>query len=233
MARYRLQTEIPRANMSLVSDHALAAKPVDRMERKARDRSERERRRVYVARWRWLEDHMTAVEIAAALSRLEPPIIVTSRTVERDFVAISTNARKYLSVANFDARFEVREAIDRHKLIARKSTRRALMGNDADAAKWARVTVQATEAMMALLQDVGLVDRHLGVLLVTDDDAPQTRIPNGAELADQWANVNVPDLVSLAERAWKYGDAAAAERAAREATVGVAVRMPNDGKAPL
>jgi hypothetical protein len=52
----------------------------------------------------------------------------------------------------------------------------------------------------ALLQDVGLIDRRLGVLLVTDDDMP-TRIPGGAELAERWARVTVPDLRSKAELA--------------------------------
>jgi hypothetical protein len=204
-----------------MSESALAQqRSFDQRERKARDRSERERRRGHVAQLRWLKSNLTAIEIVDALARLNPPIIVTARTVERDFIAIQNDARRYLSAANFDARFEVSTTLARYEVLARKGTQRALIANGADAAKWARVAVQATEAKMALLQDVGLIDRRLGVLLVTDDHTPTTRIPNGAELAERWANVTVPDLMPKAEHAWKMEDAVEAEAAARAAVVG-------------
>jgi hypothetical protein len=210
-------------SLSVVSESALVTQPIDRAQQKARDRSDRERRRVNVARWRWLEDHLTAVEIAAALARLKPPILVSARTVERDCIEIQKDARRYLSVAHFDARFEVSTALARYEMLARKGTARALRVNSADAAKWARVAVQATEAKMALLQDVGLIDRRLGVLLVEDGERAD-RIPSGTELAEMWRNITVTeaDLTSEADLAYRYGDQAAAEAAAREATAGTA-----------
>jgi hypothetical protein len=63
---------------------------------RARERSEIERRRKFVARRRWLEATETGI-----------------RPVERDFIAIRNDARRYLSAANFDARFEVGEALAR------------------------------------------------------------------------------------------------------------------------
>jgi hypothetical protein len=206
-----------------MSETALITKPIDPAQQKARDRSDRERRRVHVARLRWLEDHLTAVEIAAALARLKPPILVSARTVERDFIEIQKDSRRYVSAAHFDARFEVSTALARYEMLARKSTQRALMVNAADSAKWARVAVQATEAKMALLQDVGLIDRRFGVLLV-DDGERADRIPSGTELQEMFRNVVVTeaDLTSEAEIAFKYGDQAAAEAAAREATAGTA-----------
>lgn len=134
---------------------------------------------MHVARLRWLEANLTAAEIVAALQQLNPPISTSIRTVERDFIAIRDDARRYLSAANFDARFEVGEALARHELIARTATRRALAGT-ADAGKWARVALQATTARTQLLQDIGLIDRRLGVLFVEDGKAAE-RIPSGLE----------------------------------------------------
>jgi hypothetical protein len=64
-----------------------------RQESRALERSEIERRRVIVARLRWLESHMTPAEIMEALRRETPPIIVTVRTVERDCTATRSRWR--------------------------------------------------------------------------------------------------------------------------------------------
>ena len=160
---------------------------------------------------------MTAAEIGAALQQLNPPIVTTIRTVERDFAAIRTDARRYISAANFDAAFEVGTALARHELIARKATQMALAANG-DSARWARVAVMATEAKTRLLQDVNLIDRTIGRLIV-DDGQRTDRIPSGAELVERFRDVIVTDaeITSEAELAWHYGDAAASEAAAREA----------------
>jgi hypothetical protein len=70
---------------------------------------------------------------------------------------------------------------------------------------------------------------------VIDDDSPATRIPNGVEMQQRWASVNVSadDITSAAERDWSYGDAAAFERATferagREAKGGIS-RPPTNG----
>ena len=99
-----------------------------------------------VARLRWIEANLTAAEIVTALERLNPPLVTSIRTVERDFVAIRDDARRYLTAAHFDARFEVGAALMRNELVARKAAQRALAENGADGAKWARIAIQATEA---------------------------------------------------------------------------------------
>ena len=184
---------------------------------RARERSEIERRRVMVARLRWLEGNMTVAEIVVALSQLNPPIVTSIRTVERDITTIRESGRRYLSAKHFDAKFEVSAALARHELIARKATQMALAGN-ADGAKWARVAVHATEARTQLLQDVGLLDRQIGGLFM-DDRKRVDRIPSGVELQKEFNAINVTDveLTSEAEWHWKHGDQAAAEAAARAA----------------
>jgi hypothetical protein len=177
--------------------------------------SEIERRRLIIAKSRWLADHLTPAEIIEELQRADPPIITSVRTVERDIAATKSNARKYLTAANFDARFEISAALARHELIARMATRRALDGNG-DGAKWARIAIRATEARTQLLQDIGLIDRRLGVLFVEDGKAAE-RIPSGLEMQELFDAVNVTDdeITSEAEWHYKHGDAAAHEAAAR------------------
>ena len=123
-----------------------------------------------------------------------------------------------MDVRRFDACFEVGAALQRHELIARAATRHALTANAAEGAKWACVAIRATEAKTQLLQDIGLLDRRLGTLFV-DDGQRADRIPSGTELQERFDKVIVKDaeIVSEAELAWHYGDAAAAEAAARDA----------------
>lgn len=213
-------TRLPKAyigpEVSIVAEIAIIKRGTD----PARERSERERRRLRVARLRWLEANLTAAEIVTALEQLKPPIITSIRTVERDFIAIRDDARRYLTAVNFDARFEVGEALARHELIARTATRRALAG-DGDAAKWARVVVQATSARAQLLQDIGLIDRQIGTLFV-DDGQRADRIPFGVELQAMFRDVNVTEDEITSEAEWHYqhGDAAAYEAASRAAVDG-------------
>ena len=124
-----------------MSGSAFLRQPTER----ARERSEIERRRTIVARLRWLEDSLTAAEIADALQKLDPPIVVSIRTVE-------------------------------------------------------------------LLQDLGLLDRHIGTLFI-DDGKPVERIPSGEELQRRFESIEVTEgeLVNEAERAWKHGEQVAAE----------------------
>lgn len=187
---------------------------------RARERSEIERRRVMVARFRFLEASMTAAEIVAALEQLQPPIVTSIRTVERDITAIRDSGRRYLTAKNFDARFEVSAALARHELIARTATQRALATNG-DGAKWARIAIRATEARTQLLQGIGLIDRKLGTLFIADDK-PAERVPSGAELAQMFRDVNVTEDEITSEADWHYkqGDVAAYEAAARAARIG-------------
>jgi hypothetical protein len=181
---------------------------------RARERSEIERRRVMVARLRFLEANMTAAEIVTALEQLQPPIVASIRTVERDINVIRDSGRRYVNAKTFDARFEVATALARHELIARTATQRALSANG-DGARWARIAIRATEARTQLLQDLGLLDRKLGTLFVADDTQRADRIPSGVELAAMFRDVQVDDaeITSAAEIAFRQGDWAAAKDA--------------------
>jgi hypothetical protein len=99
----------------------------------------------------------------------------------------------------------------------RTATQRALAGNG-DSARWARIAIRATEARTTLLQDLGLLDRRIGTLFV-DEGQRADRIPSGAELQKLFESVTVTDaeITSEAELAYRYGDAAAHEAAARNA----------------
>jgi hypothetical protein len=189
-----------------------------RREGRAPERSEVERRRVIVARLRWLESQLTALEIVEALRRENPPINVCIRTVERDFIAIRDDTRRYLNARNFDARFEVGAALARHELIARMATNQALTVNAADRSNWARIAIRATEAKTRLLQDINLIDRTIGTLFI--DDGPRgDRIPSGAELFQRYRDVIVTqgDVTSDAELHYRHGDEMQSLAAARDA----------------
>jgi hypothetical protein len=188
-----------------------------RREGRALERSAIERRRSLVARYRFIEAQMTAAEIVEMLRKENPPIVVTVRTVERDFSAIRDNVRRYVNARNFDAAFEIGAALQRHELIARAATRHALTANAEHGSKWARIAIRATEAKTRLLQDINLVNRTIGTLFI--DDGSVERIPPGSELFDRLHDIVVTqaDITSDAELHYKHGDEAAALAAAREA----------------
>jgi hypothetical protein len=56
-----------------------------------------------------------------------------------------------------------------------------------------RTAADVNEKITNLLADAGFIGRRTGTLVI-DDDTPTTPIPSGAELAERWANVTVPDL---------------------------------------
>lgn len=188
-----------------------------RLDARARERSDRERRLVYVARFRWIEANLTASQIVVALSQLDPPIAASVRSVERDIATVRESGRRYLSSRHFDPKFEISAALARLELVARKATQMMLAANG-NGARWARAAIMATTARTKLLQDLGMVDRQLGTLYI-DDVQRVDRIPSGAELAERWAGVvvNEDKLISDAERHYAHGDETAALAAARDA----------------
>jgi hypothetical protein len=197
--------------VSLVADPA----PVLARRDRARERSEIERRRVVVARLRWIESNLTAAEIVTALCNMKPPIFASLRTVERDFSVIREDTRRYLTPGHFDAPFEISAALMRHEMIARRATQRALEANEADGARWARIAILATQAKTELLQQIGLIDRNLGTLLLAaKGGAAVDRIPNGLELQKYFDGIRVDanELTSEAEMAQLYGDHELTER---------------------
>ncbi len=73
-------------------------------------------------------------------------------------------------------------------------------------------------SQIALLQSVGLLPNDLGTR-VQDTGHAGERIPSGVELQRHFANLEISEgeLMSEAERAWKHGDQAASEEAAKKA----------------
>src|SRR6185295_19107592 len=70
------------------------------------ERTEIERRRKYVASWRFVQ-RLTESAIVVRLAKLDPPIVTTRTTVSRDVQALRTTFRQHFSQRNFDPRAEV------------------------------------------------------------------------------------------------------------------------------
>jgi hypothetical protein len=145
--------------------------------------------------------------------------------------------RRLFHPKRFDAISFVLEKVAVYESLVRKCVHDAHHIRDTRARVMAyRAAAEINERITNLLADSGFIDRRIGTLVV-DDDVPTSRIPSGVELQRLFASVVVTDddLVSAAERDYKYGDAAAVERAAREATAGAAHGSHNgkgDGRKP-
>lgn len=170
-----------------------------------------ERRRREITRLRYVE-HMTEVEIRDALAKLKPAITVSQATVSRDLHAIRKSFRHHLSVRGFDAADEVYRhlvALEERELKCWKWAQEAADAKEyGRAAQLTKAANECTRMITRILQDVGLLDRKLGTLII-EDHSKTERVPSGAE--------NVRDLIegvvvkqseteSPAEIAWKYGD---------------------------
>lgn len=182
-----------------------------------------ERRRKQVARLRFVE-HLTEREIVNALATLAPdeggPIKASQATVSRDLHLVRKQFRHYLSVKGFDPADEVYRRLAEFEERAHIAMRHVRASKDGQRiAALIRAANDSSRSAIRLLQEVGLLDRKLGTLIV-DDGRKSERVPSGLELQKLFDSVNVVDaeLVSEAEEAWKYGDAAASEKAARAAT---------------
>jgi hypothetical protein len=97
-------------------------------------------------------------------------------------------------------------------MIERHALRLSMDEKRPDGAAWARIAMDAMQNRLALLQDIGVIDRRIGTLLVQqpEDDQPVERLPSGAELARLFERTTVieSEVVSEAEKAWSYGDGA-------------------------
>src|SRR5256885_4540491 len=69
------------------------------------EKTELERRRKYVASWRFVL-RLTESEIVARLARLDPPIVTTRTTISRDVQLLRATFRQHYSQRNFDPRAE-------------------------------------------------------------------------------------------------------------------------------
>lgn len=141
-------------------------------------------------------------------------------TVCRDIQAMRVLFRQSYNARGFDALTEVGTRIERYEMAAAMAWREFETAKESsDKMQALRVYRECNKEATTLLQDVGLLDRTLGKIVIADPADKAGRIPNAVELQKRFETVTVIDaeLVSEAERAYRYGDAAASEQAAREA----------------
>jgi hypothetical protein len=177
-----------------------------------------ERRRREVARLRYTR-YLTEDKIRDELSKLTPPITASIATVSRDLHHIRKKFRLHLSNSGFDAADEV------YKRLAGYEEKEELCMELARATKDARershlirTALQAARDAITLLQEIGLLDRTLGTVIV-EDGRKAERVPTGSELQRRFNEITVTDadITSEAELAYRYGDAAASLDAAKAA----------------
>jgi hypothetical protein len=188
-----------------------------------------ERRHKYVAEWRFVQ-RLTESQIVDRLAKLDPPIVTTRTTVSRDVKRLRWTFRQYFSQRNFDPRAEVGIIVAGIEHIVAKSFRDARRSTDGkERALHRKVALDAFERLFAVYEATGLVDQR-DFLMPPDDGKKAERIPSGIELQRRFESVNVTtdEITSDAERSWSYGDAAAFERAGREAKGGIS-RPPTNG----
>lgn len=144
-------------------------------------------------------------------------IIASVSMICRDIQRARTSFQLYYgNREKFDAAAEVAKILARYEFAAMQCLRRAR--EETDNTKFAqlmRVFNESNEKYTNLLQHVGLVDKRLGTLFIASSTKAEA-VPTGTELQKLFDDVNIVDgeIISEAERAWLYGDAAAAESAA-------------------
>lgn len=151
-------------------------------------------------------------------------ITVSWGTVFNDIDYVRRQARHYFSNAKFDARGEVAKLSARYEEIIRQGMFDARQTADMkERALFWRVVIDAQEKLTNLYETCGLIDASIGRDMIDPEQAAAAHRPSGAELAKLFATVQANkdvlegQLISEAERAWLYGDQAAANQAAANA----------------
>jgi hypothetical protein len=156
----------------------------------------------------FIDERLTLERIVNRLAKRKPPILVSRWTVSRDLAFMRRENRRLFNTRRFDAINFVLEKVASYESLARKCIRDAHHTKDTRARVLAyRAAAEINERITNLMADSGFIDRRIGTLVI-DDDTPATRIPSGTELQRRFESVNVvdADLVSEAERAFKFGD---------------------------
>jgi hypothetical protein len=187
-----------------------------------------ERRRELVAKMRFalgLTEHEISrrLQIIGAREK-RPELQVGITTVNRDLMYIRKQIRREYIGERFDPIEVIHEKIQGYRRIFRLAMRKAAREKDTgrSSAAW-RTALQAYQQETDLLQDVGLIDRRIGTLFIVPADGKKVeRIPTGDELQKHFDAINVTEgeIISEAERAWMYGDAAASDAAAKDTGAG-------------
>ena len=180
-------------------------------EKRRNDAAQVERRRARVKALH-VGDQLTYPVIVERLAA--EGITTTTATVCRDVKVIQ---REFAAGVSRDPLVSIGQRSHDFRVVFRRSMRAAGRTKDDGAkARLLRVAVHALQAECELLQTCGLLPRDLGRLRV-EQLQPAERIPTGEELQRRFDSVRVTDdeITSEAERAWLYGDAHAADAAAR------------------
>jgi hypothetical protein len=183
-----------------------------------------ERRRKIAARLRFVE-HLTEQEIVDQLAKLDPPIICSRPTISRDLHLARRHYRHYLSMTGFDAAAEVHSRLmayeEREQMCMKLARDKAAANDPVRITALIREANRCTVLSTRLLQEIGFLDRKLGTLMIGDKEGKRVdSLPSGADLQKLFNETNVVEgeIMSEAELAWKYGDAATSKAAGNAAT---------------
>src|SRR6185295_890889 len=145
------------------------------------ERTEIERRRKYVASWRFVQ-RLTESAIVVRLAKLDPPIVTTRTTVSRDVQALRTTFRQHFSQRNFDPRAEVGIIVAGIEHVIAKSFRGRggrQTGRNARSIERSRSTRSRNCRRCIRTADSS---HERDFLLPLDDGKKVERIPSGIEL---------------------------------------------------
>ena len=190
---------------------------------RAKDPLLTERRRTLAAFFRY-QEQLTLSEIVRRLAAMDPPIKTDHGTLSRDLAAWRDEARRGLEADHFNAVEYVARALSQYEDIERRVIKRAY--GTRDAGKYAALMKVRSDCIgerVKLVQDIGLVDRNLGTLLLAaKGGAKIDRVPSGLEMQRIFDAVVITEeeLTSEAERAWQYGDAEGAVKRVHGSSAG-------------
>jgi len=168
-----------------------------------------DRRRELVVKLKFQEG-LSYSEIKTYLSKMDPPMHVSTVTIMRDVKHIRAHWQKVLRPEKYNGRAEVQIALLRYEHIYEKAMSYIMPDSKPqEVAALLNAASRAVESHMALQQDVGFVDRKLGELVFDPEKAARERIPTGAEIRAIFAAARLDtieaELVSRGEKRLLYG----------------------------
>jgi hypothetical protein len=182
---------------------------------RAQDRDQIRMRRQRV--WAWRLEGLSLSAIRVRLSRLNPPIIVHASQISRDLAHMSREARSSFDRTQFDPVAFVVEQVHRFEALYAKTIRDAHRTRSVlERVACYRTASHLLEQIAALMQDVGVVDSRIGLMLAAMRDGEKVeRLPSAEDLQRMFESIVITegDLTSEAEKAYGWGDAAAFEAA--------------------
>lgn len=191
----------------------------EKREVKLRERIDIDRRRELIAQWRFSLG-LTLVQIKDRLAMLDPPITVSLALVSKDVIMLRERLSRQWA-KQFSVVEEFSRMMNRYEGMARRALRKSMTSKEPAAqVAWMRTASEIQGRMIDTYFDAGIFNKNLPALLTASADEGKVvdRIPTGEEMQRYFVDANVKEgeLVSEAERAYLYGDEAAANAAERE-----------------